>query len=100
TAEVAGTGGAVQSDSFSVGIQRPPKASFTYSINGQIVSFTDTSTGSPTAWRWKFGDGNTSTQQNPVHQYVGTGPFTPTLTVSKAVGDSAANAVISLSGGA
>ena len=29
------------------------------------VSFTDTSTGSPTAWSWTFGDGGTSTVQSP-----------------------------------
>ena len=94
TAEVSGTGG-VQSDSFSIGIQRPPRASFTFSINGQIVAFTDTSTGNPTSWRWNFGDGNNSTQQNPVHEFVGSGPFTVTLEATNAVGSSTASAVIS-----
>jgi hypothetical protein len=95
TAEVGGTGG-VQSDSFSIGIQRPPRASFTFSINGFVVAFTDTSTGSPTSWFWEFGDGNTSRQQNPTHQYAGTGTFTVRLTASNAVGESVANATITL----
>ncbi len=34
------------------------------------VSFTDTSTGSPTSWSWTFGDANTSTAQNPSHTYT------------------------------
>jgi len=33
------------------------------------VSFTDKSTGSPTSWKWYFGDGTNSTDQNPVHTY-------------------------------
>jgi len=35
---------------------------------GSVVTFTDTSTSSPdtiTGWSWDFGDGNTSTDQNP-----------------------------------
>ena len=34
------------------------------------VSFTDTSTGSPTSWAWDFGDGATSMLRNPVHTYA------------------------------
>ncbi|MCF8257993.1 MAG: PKD domain-containing protein [Flavobacteriales bacterium] len=39
--------------------------------NGNIASFTDYSTGNATNWFWDFGDGITSTQQNPVHNYQG-----------------------------
>jgi len=46
------------------------------------VQFTDTSTGSPTAWLWSFGDGNTSTEQNPVHTYVAPGAYSVTLNAS------------------
>ncbi|HIH95226.1 TPA: PGF-pre-PGF domain-containing protein [Methanosarcina acetivorans] len=52
------------------------------------VSFTDTSTGSPTAWNWDFGDGNTSADQNPVHIYTSAGAYTVTLTASNAEGES------------
>ncbi|MGB1317199.1 MAG: PKD domain-containing protein, partial [Flavobacteriales bacterium] len=44
------------------------------------VFFTDQST-LPDTWLWNFGDGNTSTLQNPVHNYTTTGTFTVTLTV-------------------
>jgi len=56
-----------------------PVASFTYVQNGNIVTFTNTSTGS-TSWLWNFGDGNTSNAQNPVHTYSTTGTYTVTLT--------------------
>jgi len=50
------------------------------------VHFTDESTGSPTAWRWTFGDGNTSTEQNPVHTYNKSGLYSVALTASNANG--------------
>ena len=46
------------------------------------VSFTDLSTGNIVSWLWEFGDGNTSTDQNPVHTYNGVGTFTISLTVT------------------
>ncbi len=46
------------------------------------VSFTDNSTGSPDSWRWTFGDGNTSTEKNPVYVYNRTGQYTVSLTVN------------------
>ncbi len=44
------------------------------------VSFSDTSTGTPTAWTWYFGDGGLSTLQNPVHSYTSVGTYTIYLT--------------------
>jgi len=53
------------------------KSSFSYGPKfpkeGQIVQFIDASTGSPTSWLWDFGDGSTSTQQNPSHKYSTSG---------------------------
>jgi len=43
------------------------------------VQFNDTSENTPTEWYWIFGDGNTSTQQNPVHTYVTAGLYTVRL---------------------
>ncbi|MFM2135355.1 MAG: hypothetical protein RL021_755 [Bacteroidota bacterium] len=34
-----------------------------------VVVFTDRSTGDPAYWYWDFGDGSTSTEQDPVHQF-------------------------------
>jgi len=50
------------------------------------VNFIDQSSGSPASWKWDFGDGSTSTEQNPVHQYTTLGSYTVTLTVSNANG--------------
>ncbi len=47
-----------------------------------IVEFQDRSTGNITSWRWDFGDGATSTEQNPTHTYTDIGFFTVRLTVS------------------
>jgi PKD repeat protein len=52
------------------------------------VKFTDKSTGSPTSWKWSFGDGSTSTAQNPTHKYSKTGKYTVSLTVKNAKGSS------------
>jgi gliding motility-associated-like protein len=45
------------------------------------VSFTDLSSGTVTSWNWIFGDGTTSTSQNPTHAYEDTGYFDVTLVV-------------------
>jgi parallel beta-helix repeat protein len=46
------------------------------------VTFTDTSTGDITSWSWVFGDGYTSTVQNPSHTYLFAGTYTVSLTVT------------------
>jgi len=46
------------------------------------VTFNDTSNGSPTAWYWDFGDGITSTEQDPVHEYEAPGTYTVSLQVT------------------
>ncbi|MBV9856541.1 MAG: PKD domain-containing protein, partial [Streptosporangiaceae bacterium] len=48
------------------------------------VSFTGSATGgtAPYAYSWKFGDGSTSTAQNPSHTYSAAGTYTATLTVT------------------
>ncbi len=46
------------------------------------VRFTDTSEGGPTGWHWDFGDGSSSTLQNPVYTFNTPGRYTVTLTVT------------------
>jgi subtilisin family serine protease len=50
------------------------------------VSFTDASTASATAWTWTFGDGGTSTAQNPTHVYGAAGRYDVSLTVANGAG--------------
>jgi len=61
------------------------KADFGYApanpTRADIIHFTDLSTGA-THWTWDFGDGSTSNQQNPTHQYKQLGKYTVKLTVS------------------
>jgi hypothetical protein len=35
----------------------------------RVVAFRDDTTGKVNSWKWDFGDGTTSTEQNPIHQY-------------------------------
>ena len=51
------------------------------------VTFTDSSTNTPTAWSWTFGDSNTSTVQNPSHTYSSAGSYTVALTATNAYGN-------------
>jgi len=44
------------------------------------VTFTDESTGNPASWSWNFGDGNTSTLENPTNTYAVNGTYTVSLT--------------------
>ncbi len=46
------------------------------------VQFSDSSAGSIKSWFWDFGDGNTSTEQNPSHTYETADTFTVSLTVT------------------
>lgn len=47
----------------------------------QPAQFIDSSEGLPTSWDWTFGNGDTSTEQNPTYTYTDTGTFNVTLIV-------------------
>jgi PKD repeat protein len=50
------------------------------------VKFTDKSKGSPTSWKWSFGDATYSTARNPSHNYNKVGKYTVSLTVKNSKG--------------
>jgi PKD repeat protein len=52
---------------------------------GNLVQFTDSSLNAQT-WLWNFGDGDSSTLQNPTHLYSTTGSFTVSLITSDNLG--------------
>ncbi len=65
-----------------------PTATFTYwpaePTTGDVVAFIDNSTdvdGSIVSWNWDFGDGTTSTDRHPTHQYADDGSYLVVLTV-------------------
>jgi PKD repeat protein len=49
--------------------------------NSLVVNFTDASVNA-TSWHWDFGDGNSSTLQNPQHTYAVAGYYDVSLTVN------------------
>ncbi len=94
---VSGAGGSddeVKTDYISVtAVPADPVAAFISDVqtgtSPLTVNFTDQSTGSPTSWLWTFGDGKTSTKQNPVHTYTTARwpqTYSVTLTVTNAMG--------------
>ncbi len=68
----------------------PPTADFTGSpTSGYVpltVDFTDLSSGAPASWDWDFGDGGSSTAQNPTYEYTAAGTYTVTLIATNSYG--------------
>lgn len=66
-----------------------PESQFSFAesnICEGIFQFTDLSTNQPTSWFWDFGDGTTSTLQNPNHDYDSYGIFLVSLITSNTIG--------------
>ncbi len=60
-------------------------ASITESCDG-MIHFVNESSNCPDTWLWRFGDGVTSTDLDPTHEYVTNGTYNVTLIVSNANG--------------
>ena len=63
---------------------KPLEAEYSFTVvdmGRRMVAFTDRSRGAITAWSWDFGDGTSSTEQHPIHQYEEPGEFVVTLDV-------------------
>ncbi|MGZ3862703.1 MAG: PKD domain-containing protein [Bacteroidia bacterium] len=87
---VANTCGSSVTDSVPVKFNPPPTLIMFTDSNviciPTAIHFTDSSlTGNPndpiTSWYWNFGDGTSSTQQNPTHSYISPGTFSVTLSI-------------------
>lgn len=74
-----------------VTVIEPVKAGFsaveTEAASGSSIKFTDNSSGDIESWSWDFGDGSSSTEQNPSHKFAKAGKYTVALRV-KNVGSS------------
>jgi len=87
TLTISSSNGCIDSITKPVSIFPLPVADFRVLDNciNSPTSFTDLSYSSGCAvqtWLWKFGDGNTSQLQNPIHNYAASGTFNVTLIVS------------------
>ena len=86
TLTASGPGGNSNPQTTSITVIPPPVANFSATPTSGTaplqVQFADASTGSVTSWSWVFGDGGTSTSQNPSHIYSAPGTYTVSLTVS------------------
>ena len=59
-----------------------PDAAFSFEQAGLAVTFTNASSDNgASSYTWDFGDGNSSTEENPVHQYASGGVYTACLTI-------------------
>jgi len=83
-------GGGWPRQAYSAPPPAAPVAAFAASTTSpcvdQTVNFTDQSTNTPTSWAWTFGDGGTSTANNPDHIYEAAGTYTVTLTATNGSG--------------
>ena len=82
-------GSQTNSATTDVVIYPQPNANFNFTsvCQGTPTQFTSTSTTNPSGqqisgYHWSFGDGQSSTQQNPSHQYASAGTYQVTLTVN------------------
>jgi PKD repeat protein len=73
----------------------PPVADFewepSFDVARQIdfIDFSEDPDGDVVAWHWDFGDGATSTDAEPSHEYAAAGSYDVTLTVTDSTGASA-----------
>ncbi len=79
TLVVNGPGGATANSSQVVTIDALPTANFTFTVEDQTVTFTNNSTNA-TSYLWQFGDGQESTDFEPVYTYSEAGTYIVTLT--------------------
>jgi PKD repeat protein len=72
-----------------------PAPGFNFTSTGLAVSFNNTSVNG-TSYLWEFGDGTTSTLQNPTHTYANGGTYTVKLTTTNACGSTSITKTVSL----
>ena len=72
-------------DSVMVSVFHKPIADFNYDITGTALHFTNVSSNAD-SYEWIFGDGNTSSEINPVHEYEESGSYEVCLTVENECG--------------
>jgi hypothetical protein len=66
---------------------------------GSATTFTDTSTNAPTGWYWDFGDGGSSSDQNPTHVYAAAGSYNVKLSAGNMSGTGVATRAVAVAQG-
>lgn len=91
TQTVVDQAGCSDSNTTSITVLPLPDVGFTVENNcsDNPVLFTDTTNGTPGSWNWSFGDGENSTEQNPIHSYADAGTYIVSLNVESTDGCSA-----------
>ncbi len=78
-----------------VSVTAMPVAAFTQSVSGLTVQFTSSSQNA-SGLLWDFGDGQTSTQLNPLHIYANEGTYNVVLTASNSCGNNNTTSAVTL----
>ncbi|MGD2094504.1 MAG: PKD domain-containing protein [Phycisphaerales bacterium] len=63
---------------------KPIEAQWSFKVldmDRRLVAFNDLSYGNITSWKWDFGDGESSTEQHPIHQYKSAGSYVVVLDI-------------------
>lgn len=71
--------------------RKPIQARWSFKVidmDRRLVAFKDLSEGKITSWKWDFGDGETSAEQNPIHAYKAAGHYVVVLWVEGPAGKS------------
>lgn len=87
--DVTDANGCITRDSIVISSLPAPDASFTKAVVNNLknnIQFTATDVTAGNTYSWDFGDGNTSTSQNPLHIYSADGTYNVKLTVTNSSG--------------
>lgn len=71
--------------------KKPIEANWSFKVvdmNRRLVAFIDQSEGKVNSWKWDFGDGISSEEQNPIHKYKEAGKYIVVLWVEGPAGKS------------
>ena len=83
--------GCTSTDEITVTDERSyPSSDFSFEAEELTVQFNNQSTGNGIGYTWDFGDGNTSTEETPEHEYSASGLYTVCLTAKNGCGEATA----------